>query len=289
MGDEALWQDTTHLCPKPIDRAFYHRLLQEQDRWTARTTTELAGFTGLAVDVAAGELLRLRLREGAQIVHMYPVNPSDPDERYWAQHTVTTEGLFLTRYGRLWGSMARHRPMLTILEDTVTPPRRDGAVPGRHHPCFSGTSSPAFWRAAGGPSGVPSGWEQLASLVEQRGWDPAAVLDKDDACFFQKGRIDPYSQHVRLLPSDALAGDRVTVFAEMDLVVLLALSPFTDGSSPAASADAVRPRPVEVAVYDRVAEPPGWPYPDMGYPDLTLYLDQRGVRSDEPVPTSGRE
>ena len=68
MGDEALWQDTTHLCPKPIDLAYYHRLLQEQDRWTVRTTAELAGFTGLAVDVAAGELLRLRLRESGWAV-----------------------------------------------------------------------------------------------------------------------------------------------------------------------------------------------------------------------------
>lgn len=286
MSNQELWRDTTHLCPKPLDLAFYQALVADQEHWQPRSTTALADFDGLAVELAAGELLRLQLRDGAQIVHCYPLNPADPDERYWAQHTVTTEGLFLTRYGRLWGSMARHRPMLTFLEDTVTPPRRDGAIAGRHHPCFSGTSTPAFWRAAGGAPDIPSGWHQMATLVEQRGWDPLSVLDKEDACLFQKGRIDEYTQHLLLLPSDALTGDRVTLFAEFDLVVLLALSPFVDGSAPAAT---LRPRPVDVTVCARVAEPPGWPYPNTGYPDLDLYLDENGVRSNEPIPTAGRE
>jgi hypothetical protein len=78
----------------------------------------------------------------------------------------------------------------------------------------------------------------------------------------------------------------VTLFAEMNLVVMLALSPFVDGSPPVA---APQPRAVEVSVCQQVAEPLGWPYPNMGYPDLDLYLDNAGVRSDEPVATAGRE
>ena len=238
-------------------------------------------------EIKAGELLHLELLEGPQIVHLYPYNPNDPDERYWAQHTVTTEGLFLTRYGRLWGTMARHRPLLTILEDTVTPPRRAGGAFGGHHPCFSGTSIPARWKYAGGPEGVASGWEQMAALLEGRGLSPALI--KDDACFFQKSRIDPYTQYVELLPSEAVKGDRVTLFAEIDLVVLLALSPFVDGSPPPANRKDVKPRAVRVTTMEKIAEPPGWPYPGIGYPDLSLYLDESGVRSDRPVPTRGRE
>ena len=286
MLDAKLWQNSTNLTPQPRDLAFYQDLLAKRDTWKARSTLELAGFDGLAVEVSAGELLRLQLRTGPQIVHCFPVNPADPDERYWAQHTLLSEGLFLTRYGRLWGSMARFRPMLTLLEDTVSVPRRAGARAGRHHLCFSGSSTPIFWRAAGGSEGVPSGWQQLAGLVEQRGWDPLSVLDKDDACLFQKGHIDRETQHVALLPSDALAGDQLTFFAEFDLVVLLALSPFVDGSPPAT---APRANPVDITIFGSVAKPLDWPYPGMGYADLSLFLDENGVRSNEPVPTPGRE
>jgi uncharacterized protein YcgI (DUF1989 family) len=91
------------------------------------------------------------------------------------------------------------------------------------------------------------------------------------------------------MPSEALPGDRVTLFAELDLTVLLALSPYVDGARGAGELDGVEPRPVEVTVHDQVAEPLAWPYPGDPYPDLSLYLDDNGVRSDEPGPTPGME
>jgi hypothetical protein len=40
-------------------------------------------------------------------------------------------------------------------------------------------------------------------------------------------------------------------------------------------------------VTERLAAPLPWPYPGLGYPDLDLYLDASGTRSDEAVATPG--
>jgi hypothetical protein len=80
----------------------------------------------------------------------------------------------------------------------------------------------------------------------------------------------------------------VTVLAEIDVTLMLALSPYVDGATPPAEL-AEAPRPVRVTRTAKLVDPLGWPYPDMGYPDLSLYLDESGTRSTEPVPTPGRE
>jgi hypothetical protein len=72
-------------------------------------------------------------------------------------------------------------------------------------------------------------------------------------------------------------------------MLLLALSPYVDGSRAASELDGVAVRPVRVSRTAALVEPLGWPYPDMGYPDVGLYLDETGTRSTDPVPTPGRE
>ena len=101
--------------------------------------------------------------------------------------------------------------------------------------------------------------------------------------------VDGPTQQFQIYPSDARAGDRVTLFAEIDLMVLLALSPYIDGSRSPAEIGDPQPRAVKITVRERVAEPLGWPYPGVPYPDLSLYEDSEGHRVDEPVPTPGRE
>lgn len=282
------WADPQHLCPMPFARPFYADLLSRRETWTARSTQTLAGRSGTAVHVSAGEILRLQLLEGAQIVHFFPFNRHDPDERYYAHHTVLIEGLWLTRWSRMFGMMARFRPLLTVLEDTVTPPRRaELAQPGRHHPVFGGWCTPSDWRFGGGPDGIPTAWDQFAAQMDGLG-NPRSLI-KDEACFFQKVAISPYSQQLERVPSDALPGDHVTLLAEIDLTILLALSPYVDGGRPAAQLAGVEPRPVEVTIFDRAATPLAWPYPGDAYPDMSLYLDEHGNRDDTPSPTRGME
>jgi uncharacterized protein YcgI (DUF1989 family) len=227
----------------------------------------------------------IELLEGPQVVHVFFFNRSDPDERYWAHETCLIEGLFLSRYSRLWGTMARFRPLLAILEDSVAHVPEGSSVNGKHHPAYGGAGTPAAWRRSGGSASVPSVWEQFARLLRDRGLSPSLI--KDEVCLFQKTRINPYAKKMEPVRPDCLAGDHVALYAECELVVFLALSPYIDGvTQPADELPSVRP--VGITTTDRIAKPLGWPYPDVLYPDLSLYLDETGVRSSRPEATPPR-
>jgi uncharacterized protein YcgI (DUF1989 family) len=282
---QAAEKESSHINPMPLDREFYSDITfgenMKRVKAPTRTVLQLSGFEGSSVEVAAGEVLTISLLEGPQIVNLFAFNSADPDERLWLNQSQCREGHFLTRYSRLWGTMARVRPLMTVLEETVV--TREPF--GHHHPVLGGSGTPADWRYAGGQPGIRTTWEQFAGLMEERDLSPALL--KENVCLFQKARIDPFTQRVEILPSDALAGDRLTFFAEIDLCVLIALSPYIDGSVPAPELGEPEPRAIEVTVAERLATPLPWPYPGVAYPDLDHYLDATGVRSTEPGLTPG--
>ena len=269
---------------RPFQRDFYESVVDKVGQAEVRTTQTLAVPEARLVELQAGELLTLELVEGPQIVNLFALNPHDSDERIWTQDMCLIEGIYLSRSNRLWGTMARYRPLLTIVEDTVT----TLAGIGGHHFLFGGFETPADWQLQGGKEGVKSTWEQFADALESRSLE-SSLLDKGYISLFQKVAVDGPTQQFQIYPSDARAGDRVTLFAEIDLMVLLALSPYIDGSRSPAEIGDPQPRAVKITVRERVAEPLGWPYPGVPYPDLSLYEDSEGHRVDEPVPTPGRE
>jgi uncharacterized protein YcgI (DUF1989 family) len=273
--------------PRPIDAPFYARAAEMAKAAAVVERVQLAAPGPFLMDVPAGATLTVELLAGPQIVNLLVFNTDDPDERLWAHETCLLEGLWVTRGSRLWGTMARFRPLLAILDDTVVTTRAPGDAGSAHHPVYGGAGTPADWRWAGGPPAAITSWEQFAAGLASRGLP--ATLIKDNACLFQKTRLDAYSQRFEILPSDAVMGDRVTFYAEVDVTVALTLSPYVDGARPARELAGVAPRPIAVLRTDPICEPLGWPYPDMGYPDLSLYLDETGTRSTEPVPTPGRE
>lgn len=281
MGCEA--NETQH--PRPLDREHYAAARMRLQEAEPTSELVLADFEGQAIELEAGSALTVELIDGPQVVHLFCVNRDDPDERYWAHETCLIEGLFLTRCSRMWGTMARFRPLLTFLEDTVQDQAGPGAAGGKHHPAYGGAGTPRAWRQAGGSQGTATVWEQFAALFRARGLPVESI--KDEACLFQKTRIDPLARRLEVLPPDCIAGDRVGLFAEQDLVVFLALSPHVDGTRPAAEAPS-EPNPVRIATAEGIAEPLPWPYPGMPYPDLSLYLDGSGSRSTDIDPTPPR-
>lgn len=278
----ALLKRSPQLVPTPIDLPFYQGVIDALDNVSTRLVSTFDGLCGAAIDVDAGETISLELLEGPQIVNLFAFNRNDPDERIWHQ-TVLREGLWMRTLTRIYGTMARSRPLLTVVRDTVVEDPRGPF--GQHHIYFGGSGTPVEWRFAGGPAGVRTTWEQFAAAMESRGADPSLLIE--NICFFQKSTIEPNAQRVLILPSDAVAGDEVGLFAEIDLCVLLALSPYVDGSRPASAPGLPQPRPVRVRVSERVAEPLGWPYPGVSYPDLSRYLDENGVRTRAVVATPG--
>lgn len=279
---EELLKTSPHLCPTPIDRGFYEAAAARLSSAVVRAEHRLADFGGLALDVPKGATVTLTLLEGAQIVNAFAYNPADPDERMW-QQSVLREGIFLRRYSRVWGTMARYRPLLTVLDDTVC---ADPHLPrAQHHPYFGGSGTPADWRAAGGAKGVASTWEQFAGLLTERNI-PVHIL-RENLCLFQRSIVNVDPMRVEILPSNAVAGDRITLFCEIDLCLLLALSPFIDGARAASEPGMPQPCAVSVSITEPIVEPLAWPYPEIRYPDLSLYLDNSGTRSTAVETTRG--
>jgi uncharacterized protein YcgI (DUF1989 family) len=275
--------DGTLLGPTPLQRRYYEHLAERlpDARW--RSSVVLDDFGGAAIEARAGELVRVELAEAPQIVSLFPFNPRDPDERYWHQSSVR-EGFFLTRYTRLWGSLARYRPLATVLEDTVTA-RGGNAAPGLHHPILAGLGTPREWQTEGGADGVKTTWEQFAALLTARGISLYHLTESIG--LFQKCSVNVPAQRFERVATDAVRGDRLTFFSEIDLCLLFALSPYGDGSHPASELGEPRPRPVRISVSEPLAAPLPWPYPGVPYPDLSLYLDDDGARSDEACLTPG--
>jgi uncharacterized protein YcgI (DUF1989 family) len=179
----------TRFLNRPLDAAFYERL--------ARTPVEgrelLVPAGGTALELAAGSLLSLALCEDGQSIDLFAFNRDDPYERIWHQSLVS-ESVFLAPPARLWGTLPRYRPLLTLVSASFT---------DRHHVVLGGTDSA----------------KQLAALMEARGV-PGHLLTQNIS-LFQRSRINPVRQAVEARPSLAAAGDNVTLFAEIDLCVLL--------------------------------------------------------------------
>lgn len=286
LSDERHGRVSTH--GRPFDRAFYERVRQKAAAVdTPRARVRLPGRTGAVVRVYPGEIVDILLLEGPQIVHLFALNPRDPDERLWAQNTGITESVFLSPFVRLWSTMPRFRPMLTVLEDDVGERENSpNSGEGRHHFIIGGWQTPREWTEHGGPSDVPSAWERLGEALGKCGL-PSSLL-MDELCLFQRVAIDPISHDLTILPSQARAGDRVRLFVEYELLLVLALNPYREGGvSAAESGHSVRE--VDVVVYPSVASPLPWPYPGVPYPDLSLYLNADGVRSEIPTATPGME
>jgi uncharacterized protein YcgI (DUF1989 family) len=173
---------------RPLDAAFYERLGRTQ----VEGEEHRVYLEGAAIDVDAGSLLLLELCEDAQTVDLFAFNRDDPYERIWHQSLVS-ESVFLTPPARLWGTLPRYRPLLSLVSASLT---------DRHHVVLGGTES------AG----------RLATLMESR-HVPRHLLTQT-VSLFRRSRIDPERQALEALPSHAQAGDTVTFFAELDLCVL---------------------------------------------------------------------
>lgn len=261
---------------RSIDHAFYDEVRSVLAAASEPHQSVGVGPTGVVLSAQAGDLLTMRLMDGPQVVHLFAWNPDDPDERIWPNETSGMENAFLRQDSRIWSQMARFRPLLTVVRDTVRTVDVPGAPVGRHHFVLGGFETPAAWRAAGGDPAVPSPWERFLALLDGAGIDGS--LYRDHISFFQKISVEPSTQRFRNLPSDAVAGDEVTLFAEIDLRVALVPSPYLGGGI--APSDITQPpRRVTAELSGSGMEPLSWPYASVPYPDICPYTDSSGRRT----------
>eukprot|EP00746_Dinoflagellata_sp_MGD_P092219 gnl/MRDRNA2_/MRDRNA2_36497_c0_seq1.p1 gnl/MRDRNA2_/MRDRNA2_36497_c0~~gnl/MRDRNA2_/MRDRNA2_36497_c0_seq1.p1 ORF type:complete len:312 (-),score=39.01 gnl/MRDRNA2_/MRDRNA2_36497_c0_seq1:113-1048(-) len=75
--------------------------------------------TGKAVKVSAGQILRILCHDGGNSVDFNCWNANDPTEKFWAARTRQYYTPHLTDGARLWSCLPFHRPMATVVHETV--------------------------------------------------------------------------------------------------------------------------------------------------------------------------
>ena len=256
---------------RPRDDAFYDAVVRAADTASWREPAPI-GEEGLVLELVGGDLLAVALEDGPQIVHLDAWATDDPADRLWPQETSGVEGCFIGTGHRLWSTMPRFRPLLSVVGDTLGEPTHRRGI-GRHHLVLSGWDLPATWEREGGVPGVPTAWERFRELRSAAGVDPS--LHRDAVSLFQHTWIDPLTQRMRREGSLAMGGDRVTVYAEVALTVALVPSPWRDGGRPASACDG-SVAATSAAIAPSGLAPVGWPTPGVPYPDIRTY--QEGLR-----------
>ena len=258
---------------RPLNRAFYDAIGDGLASGRAPLRSRSLPPEGLVEHLGAGDVVTIRVVRAAQIVHLFAWNPDDPDERIWPHETSGMENAFLRRHSRIWGMMARFRPLLTVVEDTVA----GTELPvGSHHFVLGGFEVPQAWRTAGGDAAIPTSWDRFETLLRGVHVDPA--IHRDHVSLFQKMVIEEATQRFLNAPSDARGGDRVSLYAELDLAVALVPSPYRGGGIEPTRLDG-SVEPVVVEVRASGVRPLPWPYTGVPYPDITAYVDTEGRRT----------
>lgn len=178
---------------------------------TDRSRTRLRAREGVAVQLGAGERLKLVNLDGGQVVDMWAVNPADPDEQLSMEHTRTSLSKLVPAPGdHLYSS--RRQPMLTLVQDTS---------PGVHDTLIA-ACDPERYRQLGGAADHPSCAENfrqaLAAHQIRTERIPSPLNLFMNIPWQPDGRLEFHR-------SPARAGDQMTFAAVIDSIVVLSACP----------------------------------------------------------------
>jgi len=172
-------------------------------------TTRLAPQTGAHVHLAPGDVLTIVDPMGVQVSDLFCVSSEDVAEVLSSGRSIDFENTVrFTTGARLWSN--RSRPMLTIVEDTCE--SNDFLLT----PCSQATFDILYPDLGGAPH--PSCFANLVAALEPHGVDP----DRIGTAFniFMNVWADE-SGELHIDPPKSVAGDRLSVRAEMDLHVAI--------------------------------------------------------------------
>jgi uncharacterized protein YcgI (DUF1989 family) len=232
-----------------VDRAFYDRLREAPGR-TSVARLEVPARDGRAWPLRAGQVCRITTIEGPQAGDLNVWSLDDPRERFWAARTRMLEGTHVSTYSRLWSIRPFHRPMLTLIKDTLPPmPSPNGA---RCHDLLGTGCDPFIWRLKNGVDFDRTCYNNLARAIAPF---HLTELDVHDVVnLFMSTGLEPGTGMYFMEPVPAGPGDHVELFAEFDVLLALSSCPAGDISIPHLGADRGDPtptcRPLDVEVFD---------------------------------------
>ncbi len=162
---------------------------------------------GRAVRVSAGSLVSIVDLEGTQVGDMFAFSPDDPTEYLSTGHTRSINRSLFPKLGESFMSN-RVRPMLTFLEDTS---------PGFHDMLFAPCGPEVYRQKFGVEGWHPSCEENFNLAVKELGFTLGATPDPVN--IFQNSPL--LEGELVLTRTQTKPGDRVTLRAEMDLILVL--------------------------------------------------------------------
>lgn len=209
----------------PFDRGFYEKLRRARPDFSPVEAFVISPEEGgRAFVVKKGCSARIVCHERPQIADVFFWNADDHRERFCNDETLNQHGIHLSVFDRIWSTMPRFRPMMTIIEDTVeTKPTHPGA---RHHILLGAHCNPYEWYWALGDKTHPYVTKYNCYHNVTRAVRPLGIRElHDNLNLFQKARIDLGTGKSISEPSDAKKGDYVEFYAEMNVLVGVSVCP----------------------------------------------------------------
>jgi hypothetical protein len=244
-----LFHDATRDDAFQLDRAWYGRLADTVDR-TSVARFDIPARDGSAWPVRAGQVCRITTIEGPQAGDLNAWSLDDPRERFWAARTRMLEGTHVTTYSRLWSTRPFHRPMVTLIADTL--PSEPSPRGARCHDLLGTGCDPFIWKLKNGVDFDRTCYNNLARAIAPYHLTEFDVHDVVN--LFMSTGLDPSTGMYFMEPVPATAGDYVELFAEIDVLIALSSCPAGDISIPHLGADHGDPsptcRPLGVEVFD---------------------------------------
>jgi uncharacterized protein len=174
---------------------------------------------GKAFEIRNGQVLRIRLPDGPQVVDLDCFNRDNLRERFSSSVTRQFQSVHPTTGHRLLSAPPWEHAMFVVTADTVHhEPNSRGTV---SHDLLFGRCTRQY-RIAKYGSDTPGCQEYIAGAIAEFGLEEADVHDPFN--IFMKTGLDP-SGNLIFEASDAKAGDYVEMEARMNCLVAISMCP----------------------------------------------------------------
>lgn len=184
--------------------------------------------TGKAVLLAKHQIIRITCCDGPQVCDFNAFARDDPSEYFWSGRTRTLYGSHLKVGQRLWGTEPKMRPLLTFITDTVKKQKHPHNATS--HDLLYSRCSERRVELRTGLRHQPNCNDNLRRALRAIGFPDDNVHDAFNI-FMTTGCDDEH--RLFYVDPEALQGDYVELYAEIDLVCAVSCCPgASSGSEP---------------------------------------------------------
>lgn len=249
------WQDLARRQPRfEANRRFYDSIRVAQGQYRLLDKFTIPPYESRAFLVPKGHVFRVIEEAGPQVGSVAFWNSDNFQETFLAASTWGHEGVFVKVYSRMLSTLPWFRPLLTCINDTVA------MGGGNHHHVIGTHCSPETIEFQYRRSAQNACRRSLLQAIELFGLEESDLHDsinvhqKVDLSDGNRGRI-------HTLPSDAKKGDYIEFYAEVNLLVAVAVCPFGDGTRDPTTREEAGVQPLGIEVFDTGVTPlpsPKW-------------------------------